>query len=126
YQLANVATDVVLDTVSIATTHRTNAMEMGQFERTLIVAELSTKQLINLLTFIPSYDMNELDATVVELHCNEEAEIKYLIVQNWYVGNENEKGGIYNFVIEKGLYVGRRLKDILKLYNKKFLKEGHV
>nr|GEX93113.1 uncharacterized protein [Tanacetum cinerariifolium] len=115
YQLANVAKNAVLGTISIRTTHRTNAMEMVQFERTRIVAE--DRHFVEYLEecIVPSYDINQLDAAVVELHCNEEAKIKYLTVQNWYAGNENRKGGIYNFVIEKGLYVGRRSKDILKL-----------
>ncbi|GJS05198.1 UPF0051 protein ABCI8, chloroplastic-like protein, partial [Tanacetum coccineum] len=92
YRLANVATDVVLDSVSIATTHRANAMEMGQFERTLTVADdRSFVEYLEECT-VPSYHMNQLDAAVVELHCNEEAEIKYLTVQNWYAGNENGKG----------------------------------
>nr|GEX82392.1 uncharacterized protein [Tanacetum cinerariifolium] len=123
YQFANVATYVVLGTVSIATTHRTNAMEMDQFERTLIVAD--NRRFVDYLEkcTVPSYDMNQLDAAVVELHCIEEAEIKYLTVQYWYADNENKKGGIYNFVIEKGLYVGRRSKDILKLRSTKQIRE---
>ncbi|GKA93573.1 UPF0051 protein ABCI8, chloroplastic-like protein [Tanacetum coccineum] len=117
--------DAVLDSVSIATTHRTNAMEMGQFERTLTVTDdRSFVEYLEEYT-VPSYDMNQLDAAVVELHCNEEAEIKYLTVQNWYAGNENGKGGIYNFVIKKdccNLNVGEE-KDILKLLSTKQIGE---
>nr|GEY72642.1 uncharacterized protein [Tanacetum cinerariifolium] len=65
YQLANVATDDVLDTVSIATTYRRFVEYLEE-------------------CIVPSYDMNQLDAAIVELHCNEEAEIKYLTVHNWY------------------------------------------
>nr|GFC28430.1 uncharacterized protein [Tanacetum cinerariifolium] len=67
-------------------------MDIGQFERTLIMAD--DKSFVEYLEecTVPLYDMNQLDAAVVELHCNEEAEIKYLTVQNWYAGNENEKG----------------------------------
>ncbi|GKA83764.1 SUF system FeS cluster assembly, SufB [Tanacetum coccineum] len=81
---------------------------MGQFERTLTVADdRSFVEYLEECT-VPSYHMNQLDAAVVELHCNEEAEIKYLTVQNWYPGNENGTG---------------EEKDILKLLSTKQIGE---
>lgn len=58
----------------------------------------------------PSYDKNQLHAAVVELYTGEEAEIKYSTVQNWYAGNEEGVGGIYNFVTKRGLCDGRNSK----------------
>jgi len=97
------------DTVSpmdISTYFRINAMETGQFERTLIVAdERSSVRYLEGCT-APSYDKNQLHAAVVELYCAEGAEIKYSTVQNWYAGDEEGKGGIYNFVTKRGLCDG--------------------
>ena len=97
------------DTVSpmeISTYFRINDIETGQFERTLIVAE--ERSFVSYLEgcTAPSYDKNQLHAAVVELYCAEGAEIKYSTVQNWYAGDEEGKGGIYNFVTKRGLCDG--------------------
>jgi FeS assembly protein SufB len=101
------------DTVSpmeISTYFRINAMETGQFERTLIVAD--ERSFVSYLEgcTAPSYDKNQLHAAVVELYCAEGAEIKYSTVQNWYAGDAEGKGGIYNFVTKRGLCDGERSK----------------
>ncbi|CAM6041363.1 unnamed protein product [Sphagnum compactum] len=101
------------DTVSpmeISTYFRINAMETGQFERTLIVAD--ERSFVSYLEgcTAPSYDKNQLHAAVVELYCAEGAEIKYSTVQNWYAGDAEGKGGIYNFVTKRGLCDGDRSK----------------
>ncbi|XP_039168920.1 UPF0051 protein ABCI8, chloroplastic [Eucalyptus grandis] len=96
--------------MQISTYFRINAMETGQFERTLIVAE--DRSFVEYLEgcTAPSYDRNQLHAAVVELYCAEGAEIKYSTVQNWYAGDEDGKGGIYNFVTKRGLCAGNRSK----------------
>ncbi|BBM97558.1 Fe-S cluster assembly protein SufB [Marchantia polymorpha subsp. ruderalis] len=101
------------DTVSpmeISTYFRINAMETGQFERTLIIAD--DRSFVSYLEgcTAPSYDKNQLHAAVVELYCGEGAEIKYSTVQNWYAGNEQGVGGIYNFVTKRGLCDGKSSK----------------
>ncbi|KAK9133438.1 hypothetical protein Scep_012966 [Stephania cephalantha] len=94
----------------ISTYFRINALETGQFERTLIVAdEGSFVEYLEGCT-APSYDRNQLHAAVVELHCAEGAEIKYSTVQNWYAGDEEGRGGVYNFVTKRGLCAGARSK----------------
>ncbi|CAL9074079.1 unnamed protein product [Musa textilis] len=101
------------DTVSpmeISTYFRINDRETGQFERTLIIAdERSYVSYLEGCT-APSYDKNQLHAAVVELYCHEGAEIKYSTVQNWYAGDEQGKGGIYNFVTKRGLCQGKGSK----------------
>ncbi|KAK1309080.1 hypothetical protein QJS10_CPA09g01199 [Acorus calamus] len=101
------------DTVSpmdISTYFRINALETGQFERTLIVAdERSFVRYLEGCT-APSYDRNQLHAAVVELHCAEGAEIRYSTVQNWYAGDEDGIGGVYNFVTKRGCCKGRGSK----------------
>ncbi|BAT76270.1 hypothetical protein VIGAN_01424800 [Vigna angularis var. angularis] len=96
--------------MQISTYFRINALETGQFERTLIVAD--DRSFVEYLEgcTAPSYDRNQLHAAVVELHCGEGAEIKYSTVQNWYAGDENGKGGIYNFVTKRGVCDGSRSK----------------
>lgn len=96
--------------MQISTYFRINAMETGQFERTLIVAE--DRSFVEYLEgcTAPSYDTNQLHAAVVELYCAEDAEIKYSTVQNWYAGNEEGRGGIYNFVTKRGVCAGARSK----------------
>ncbi|KAL3702118.1 hypothetical protein R1sor_020140 [Riccia sorocarpa] len=101
------------DTVSpmeISTYFRINAMETGQFERTLIIAD--DRSFVSYLEgcTAPSYDTNQLHAAVVELYCGDGAEIKYSTVQNWYAGNEEGVGGIYNFVTKRGLCDGKGSK----------------
>ncbi|XP_058093992.1 UPF0051 protein ABCI8, chloroplastic [Magnolia sinica] len=96
--------------MDISTYFRINALETGQFERTLIIAE--ERSFVRYLEgcTAPSYDRNQLHAAVVELYCAEGAEIKYSTVQNWYAGDEKGKGGIYNFVTKRGLCDGARSK----------------
>lgn len=96
--------------MQISTYFRINALETGQFERTLIVAD--DRSFVEYLEgcTAPSYDTNQLHAAVVELYCAEGAEIKYSTVQNWYAGDEEGRGGIYNFVTKRGLCAGARSK----------------
>ncbi|XP_077253943.1 ATP binding cassette protein 1 [Tasmannia lanceolata] len=96
--------------MDISTYFRINALETGQFERTLIIAE--ERSFVRYLEgcTAPSYDRNQLHAAVVELYCAEDAEINYSTVQNWYAGDEEGKGGIYNFVTKRGLCAGARSK----------------
>ncbi|KAL1829821.1 hypothetical protein ACET3Z_008233 [Daucus carota] len=96
--------------MQISTYFRINAMETGQFERTLIVAE--DRGFVEYLEgcTAPSYDTNQLHAAVVELYCHEDAEIKYSTVQNWYAGDEEGKGGIFNFVTKRGICAGNGSK----------------
>ncbi|KAG5614058.1 hypothetical protein H5410_013882 [Solanum commersonii] len=96
--------------MQISTYFRINAMETGQFERTVIIAEEgSFVEYLEGCT-APSYDTNQLHAAVVELYCHEGAEIKYSTVQNWYAGDEEGVGGIYNFVTKRGICAGARSK----------------
>lgn len=96
--------------MEISTYFRINAMESGQFERTLIVAE--DRSFVSYLEgcTAPAYDTNQLHAAVVELYCAESAEIKYSTVQNWYAGDAKGNGGIYNFVTKRGLCGGAASK----------------
>ena len=96
--------------MQISTYFRINALETGQFERTLIVAD--DRSFVEYLEgcTAPSYDRNQLHAAVVELYCAESAQIKYSTVQNWYAGDEEGKGGVYNFVTKRGLCAGARSK----------------
>lgn len=96
--------------MQISTYFRINAMETGQFERTLIVAD--DRSFVEYLEgcTAPSYDQNQLHAAVVELYCAEGAEIKYSTVQNWYAGDEEGNGGVYNFVTKRGLCAGAQSK----------------
>ncbi|CBI23255.3 unnamed protein product, partial [Vitis vinifera] len=155
-RLANVAVDAVLDSVSIATTHRKTLEKAGVIFCSISEAireypDLVRKYLgrvvpsddnyyaaLNSAVFsdgsfcyvpkdtkfaddrsfveylegctAPSYDRNQLHAAVVELYCAEGAEIKYSTVQNWYAGDEEGRGGIYNFVTKRGLCSGARSK----------------
>ncbi|XP_073299068.1 iron-sulfur cluster assembly SufBD family protein ABCI8, chloroplastic-like [Primulina huaijiensis] len=94
--------------MQISTYFRINALETGQFERTLIVAdEGSSVEYLEGCT-APSYDTNQLHAAVVELYCHTGAEIKYSTVQNWYAGDDQGRGGIFNFVTKRGLCAGAR------------------
>ena len=92
--------------MELSTYFRINAMETGQFERTLIVAEEGSYVSYLEGCTAPAYDTNQLHAAVVELSADTGAEIKYSTVQNWYAGDENGKGGIYNFVTKRGLCKG--------------------
>jgi Fe-S cluster assembly protein SufB len=97
--------------MELSTYFRINAMNTGQFERTLIVAEKGSHVSYLEGCTAPMRDENQLHAAVVELYAHEDAEIKYSTVQNWYPGDmETGKGGIFNFVTKRGLAAGRRAK----------------
>jgi Fe-S cluster assembly protein SufB len=96
--------------MELSTYFRINAAETGQFERTLIVAEDSSYVSYLEGCTAPMRDENQLHAAVVELVALEDAEIKYSTVQNWYPGDENGIGGIYNFVTKRGDCRGDRSK----------------
>ncbi len=92
--------------MELSTYFRINAMNTGQFERTLIVAEEDSYVSYLEGCTAPQRDENQLHAAVVELVAMKGAEIKYSTVQNWYPGDENGKGGIYNFVTKRGCCKG--------------------
>ncbi len=97
--------------MELSTYFRINAMNTGQFERTLIIAD--DKSYVSYLEgcTAPMRDENQLHAAVVELVANKESEIKYSTVQNWYPGDpETGKGGIYNFVTKRGICAGKSSK----------------
>ncbi len=94
--------------MELSTYFRINAAETGQFERTLIVAEEGSHVSYLEGCTAPMRDENQLHAAVVELVALEDAEIKYSTVQNWYPGDENGLGGIYNFVTKRGDCRGAR------------------
>src|SRR6185503_16808239 len=89
---------------------RINNSESGQFERTLIVAEEGSHVSYLEGFTAPKFDKNQLHAAVVELVALDDAEIKYSTVQNWYAGDEDGVGGIYNFVTKRGKCAGRNSK----------------
>jgi Fe-S cluster assembly protein SufB len=96
--------------MELSTYFRINASETGQFERTLIIADQgSTVSYLEGCT-APMRDENQLHAAVVELVALDDASIKYSTVQNWYPGDEEGRGGIYNFVTKRGKCQGRRSK----------------
>ncbi len=96
--------------IDLSTYFRINAMDTGQFERTLVVADEDS--FVNYLEgcTAPQRDENQLHAAIVELVALDDAEIKYSTVQNWYTGDKEGKGGIYNFVTKRGLCKGKRSK----------------
>jgi Fe-S cluster assembly protein SufB len=96
--------------MELSTYFRINAAETGQFERTLIVAEEQAQVSYLEGCTAPMRDENQLHAAVVELVALEDASIKYSTVQNWYPGDENGVGGIYNFVTKRGDCRGDRSK----------------
>ena len=96
--------------MELSTYFRINAENTGQFERTLIIAEEGSYVSYLEGCTAPMRDENQLHAAVVELVAMDDAEIKYSTVQNWYPGDENGKGGIYNFVTKRGLCQGRNSK----------------
>src|ERR1041385_6131032 len=89
--------------MELSTYFRINAAKSGQFERTLIIADESSHVSYLEGCTAPMRDENQLHAAVVELITLDNAEIKYSTVQNWYPGNEEGKGGIYNFVTKRGV-----------------------
>ena len=96
--------------MELSTYFRINAMNTGQFERTLIVADEGSYVSYLEGCTAPMRDENQLHAAVVELVAHEDAQIKYSTVQNWYPGDKQGVGGIYNFVTKRGLCEGRRSK----------------
>ncbi|MEQ9187769.1 MAG: Fe-S cluster assembly protein SufB [Cryomorphaceae bacterium] len=96
--------------MELSTYFRINEAQTGQFERTLVVAESGSYVSYLEGCTAPQRDENQLHAAVVELIAMDDAEIKYSTVQNWYPGDENGKGGIYNFVTKRGLCEGNNSK----------------
>jgi Fe-S cluster assembly protein SufB len=96
--------------MELSTYFRINAANTGQFERTLIVADESSHVSYLEGCTAPMRDENQLHAAVVELVALDNAEIKYSTVQNWYPGDKNGKGGIYNFVTKRGACRGVQSK----------------
>jgi Fe-S cluster assembly protein SufB len=96
--------------MELSTYFRINAANTGQFERTLIVAEEGSYVSYLEGCTAPMRDENQLHAAVVELYAMKDAEIKYSTVQNWYPGDKEGKGGIYNFVTKRGLCFGDHSK----------------
>jgi Fe-S cluster assembly protein SufB len=92
--------------MELSTYFRINNGDSGQFERTLIVAESGSSVSYLEGCTAPMFDTNQLHAAVVELVALDNAEIKYSTVQNWFAGDENGKGGIYNFVTKRGICQG--------------------
>jgi len=96
--------------MELSTYFRINAANTGQFERTLIVADEGSYVSYLEGCTAPMRDENQLHAAVVELYAMKNAEIKYSTVQNWYPGNKEGVGGIYNFVTKRGLCAGDHAK----------------
>jgi Fe-S cluster assembly protein SufB len=96
--------------MELSTYFRINAAKTGQFERTLIIADEGSYVSYLEGCTAPMRDENQLHAAVVELVAHDDAEIKYSTVQNWYPGDEDGKGGIYNFVTKRGACRGRNSK----------------
>ncbi len=96
--------------MELSTYFRINERNTGQFERTLIIAEEGSHVSYLEGCTAPQRDENQLHAAVVELVALDDAQIKYSTVQNWYPGDENGKGGIYNFVTKRGDCRGKRSK----------------
>jgi Fe-S cluster assembly protein SufB len=96
--------------MELSTYFRINAENTGQFERTLIVAEKGSYVSYLEGCTAPMRDENQLHAAVVEIFAHEDAEVKYSTVQNWYPGDADGKGGIFNFVTKRALCAGARSK----------------
>ena len=96
--------------IDLSTYFRINAKNSGQFERTLIVADEGAYVSYLEGCTAPQRDENQLHAAIVEIVALEDAEVKYSTVQNWYPGDKDGKGGIYNFVTKRGLCKGNRSK----------------
>ncbi len=96
--------------MELSTYFRMNAKNTGQFERTLIIADKGAYVSYLEGCTAPMRDENQMHAAVVELIAHDDAEIKYSTVQNWYPGDEEGKGGIYNFVTKRGICEGRNSK----------------
>ncbi len=96
--------------MELSTYFRINAAKTGQFERTLLIADEGSHVSYLEGCTAPMRDENQLHAAVVELITHDNAEIKYSTVQNWYPGDEEGRGGIYNFVTKRGMCKGRNSK----------------
>lgn len=96
--------------MELSTYFRINAAGTGQFERTLIVADDDAYVSYLEGCTAPRRDENQLHAAIVEIICEERAEVKYSTVQNWYAGDKEGKGGVYNFVTKRGLCRGANSK----------------
>lgn len=96
--------------LELSTYFRINSANTGQFERTLIVAEAGGYVSYLEGCTAPQRDENQLHAAIVEIIAMDDAEVKYSTVQNWYPGNKEGKGGVYNFVTKRGLCKGHRSK----------------
>ena len=96
--------------MELSTYFRINAANTGQFERTLIVAEEGAYVSYMEGCTAPQRDENQLHAAIVEIIALKDAEVKYSTVQNWYPGNKNGEGGIYNFVTKRGICKGSNAK----------------
>ena len=96
--------------IDLSTYFRINAKNSGQFERTLIVADVGAYVSYLEGCTAPQRDENQLHAAIVEIIAMQDAEVKYSTVQNWFPGDKDGKGGIYNFVTKRGLCKGARSK----------------
>ena len=96
--------------MELSTYFRINAANTGQFERTLIVAEEGAYVSYLEGCTAPKRDENQLHAAIVEIIAHTDAEVKYSTVQNWYPGDKEGRGGIYNFVTKRGICLGDRSK----------------
>lgn len=96
--------------MELSTYFRINAAGTGQFERTLIIADKGAYVSYLEGCTAPARDENQLHAAIVEIVAEEDAEVKYSTVQNWYPGDENGVGGVYNFVTKRGICRGDRAK----------------
>ncbi len=96
--------------IELSTYFRINAANTGQFERTLLIAEEGGYVSYLEGCTAPQRDENQLHAAIVEIIVMDDAEVKYSTVQNWYPGNKEGKGGIYNFVTKRGLCKGKNSK----------------
>ncbi len=96
--------------MELSTYFRINAANTGQFERTLIIADDDSYVSYLEGCTAPQRDENQLHAAIVEIIAMENAEVKYSTVQNWYPGNKEGKGGVYNFVTKRGICMGNNSK----------------
>jgi Fe-S cluster assembly protein SufB len=96
--------------IELSTYFRINAANTGQFERTLLIADKGSYVSYLEGCTAPQRDENQLHAAIVEIVTHDNAEVKYSTVQNWYPGDKNGKGGIYNFVTKRGLCKGTNSK----------------
>jgi len=96
--------------IELSTYFRINAANSGQFERTLIIADEGSYVSYMEGCTAPMRDENQLHAAIVEIIAHDNAEVKYSTVQNWYPGNKNGDGGIYNFVTKRGFCKGHNSK----------------